>query len=814
MKIKNFNKYLMISVSIFSILLISFFIIHNPARADITTGLVGWWKFDEGSGTTAADSSGNGNTGTLTNGPTWSTGKIGQALSFDSADDYVNAGTLGSFGSQRNNGFALSFWVKRNSAAASWLIGREENYDFLNALSIEINAGAWGNSVPGSVSFGLCSNEATLKCLQGSLNSNLIPLNTWTHLGVVIIPSTNTIQFYINGVLKTTTYDIQDTPAVFGNFLGGVPIGAISNSSSAFGFYNGLVDEVRIYNRALSAAEVLELYNYTGGGTPTPTPTPSGTPTPTPSPTPTPTPTPTPPPDTTPPTISSGSPSGTLSAGTTQTTMSVSTNENATCKYSTSAGTAYASMSLQFNSGQANTFHSTTITGLSNGNSYTRYVRCQDTAGNANTSDYTITFSVASSGGGTVNAASCSRADVQTAIDAAVDGDIVVIPVGNCTWSARGGSGAGSKNGIYINNKRIYIKGAGKNSTIITDGTTSSDGDAGLIYITGSKNFEISDFTITGHVYHGISAFVSARDWKIHDMKFAGKTNQKLTGIYIQGINNGTPYGVVYKCEFIDSKVDFYGRGDADWQSPSTFGTADAMYVEDCTFDRTADDSGLAVDSNNGARIVARYNTFDNTHIYAHVMGVAPRGARHWEVYDNIFRAHDFYVNLWIMLESGTGVVFNNKIYGIYWNTGVQFQYQRSCPGGGYVDYGSGHDWASHPVADGTYASDGQNSGYPGRDQLGTGQDTGVYPSSQIHDPTYIWNNLYSPTLNGSPNVIVGGNVYNKDVCARASQQTQINRDWYESQKPGYMPYTYPHPLRAEAADTTPPTAPSGVAVQ
>jgi hypothetical protein len=50
-------------------------------------GLVGWWKFDEGSGTVAYDSSGNGNDGNLTNGPTWTTGKIGGALSFDGVND-------------------------------------------------------------------------------------------------------------------------------------------------------------------------------------------------------------------------------------------------------------------------------------------------------------------------------------------------------------------------------------------------------------------------------------------------------------------------------------------------------------------------------------------------------------------------------------------------------------------------------------------------------------------------------------------------------------------------------------------------------
>ncbi len=50
-------------------------------------GLVGWWKFDETNGTVAYDSSGNGNDGNFTNGPTWTTGKIGGALSFDGVDD-------------------------------------------------------------------------------------------------------------------------------------------------------------------------------------------------------------------------------------------------------------------------------------------------------------------------------------------------------------------------------------------------------------------------------------------------------------------------------------------------------------------------------------------------------------------------------------------------------------------------------------------------------------------------------------------------------------------------------------------------------
>ena len=58
----------------------------------MTRGLVGYWKFDEGGGTTAYDASGNGNDGTLTNGPKWTQGKEGGALAFDGRNDYVNAG--------------------------------------------------------------------------------------------------------------------------------------------------------------------------------------------------------------------------------------------------------------------------------------------------------------------------------------------------------------------------------------------------------------------------------------------------------------------------------------------------------------------------------------------------------------------------------------------------------------------------------------------------------------------------------------------------------------------------------------------------
>ena len=107
--------------------------------------------------------------------------------------------------------------------------------------------------------------------------------------------------------------------------------------------------------------------------------------------------------DTTPPVRSNGAPSGTLAAGTTQTTLSLGTDENATCRYATTAGVAYGSMPNPFTT-TGGTAHATTVTGLVNGGSYNYYVRCQDTAGNPNTNDFPIAFTVAS--GGTVTATS------------------------------------------------------------------------------------------------------------------------------------------------------------------------------------------------------------------------------------------------------------------------------------------------------------------------------------------------------------------------------------------------------------------------
>ena len=97
--------------------------------------------------------------------------------------------------------------------------------------------------------------------------------------------------------------------------------------------------------------------------------------------------------DVTPPVRSNGQPTGALVTGTTQATLSLVTNENAVCKYATAPNTAYASMPNTFTT-TGGVSHSALVTGLSNGQTYTYYVRCNDIRGNANTNDYMISFAV------------------------------------------------------------------------------------------------------------------------------------------------------------------------------------------------------------------------------------------------------------------------------------------------------------------------------------------------------------------------------------------------------------------------------------
>jgi len=116
--------------------------------------LVGWWRFDEGSGTVAHDTSGNGNDGTFHGDPQWVSGFIGGALEFDGVDDYVETGDL-----DLTESFTLTFWMRPSSIPSGWhsVVMKEYDYGFefdgTNLLGrVGNGAGGWGATVTTTIS--------------------------------------------------------------------------------------------------------------------------------------------------------------------------------------------------------------------------------------------------------------------------------------------------------------------------------------------------------------------------------------------------------------------------------------------------------------------------------------------------------------------------------------------------------------------------------------------------------------------------------------------------------------------------------------
>ena len=211
------------------------------------SGLVGYWKLDEGSGTTAADSSGFGNTGTLYNGPTWVDGMHGKGLSFDGATNFVQVEDSASL--DMTTQISIEGWVYPralvdSSGYDSHIISKCDLSDGTHRYNIGTHrSGKWFyNAYTGVEGTGL------------RLSNAAVSLNKWTYLAMTYDGSA--IDLYIDGLLDSSY--AQSGPILTTT----APLGIGSKQTGAYGgpvkaaFFNGIIDEVRIYNKALSQQEI------------------------------------------------------------------------------------------------------------------------------------------------------------------------------------------------------------------------------------------------------------------------------------------------------------------------------------------------------------------------------------------------------------------------------------------------------------------------------------------------------------------------------------------------------------------------------
>ena len=220
----------------------------------ISTGLQAHYAFDEGMENIANDLSGNGNNGTI-NGAVWITGKIGDALSFNGIDDYVSVPCMNS------DEISISAWFYKNeddmtSADALFSAWRR-------SLKRQLHEGfelRFHQNTPDRLDFILVSKKGNgIRTRRTATYTFSDSIGNWHHVAGSYNKTTGEQKLYVDGLLV----DTKKHPA--GNTI--VPLTyypdmRIGYSRVDNGYFNGTLDDVRLYNRTLSDQEVQDLYNH------------------------------------------------------------------------------------------------------------------------------------------------------------------------------------------------------------------------------------------------------------------------------------------------------------------------------------------------------------------------------------------------------------------------------------------------------------------------------------------------------------------------------------------------------------------------
>lgn len=420
-----------------------------------------------------------------------------------------------------------------------------------------------------------------------------------------------------------------------------------------------------------------------------------------------------------------------------------------------------------------------------------------------------------------ITARSCSREDVQAAIDQATDGDTVRIPEGHCIWrspeSCSGYMGPNRCTGVYIDSagtrRGITLAGAGSGKTIITDLTTTRfDGIAIFVNTRLGYPVRISQMSFNhdgfneseGSLPSTIRVRGTTTELRLDHLDFNFAGDRKAYAIYIQN----RVYGVIDNCKFrgdsgyvaiqvsAEEEGDVTDAGESSWQRPLSLGTSDAVYVEDSEF--IFNGLSAVIDGVHGARFVVRYCTIRNSYIQNHSPGHVGRGGLSSEIYNNTFvSTNSYYWPVW--LRAGTGVIFNNYVTG-YRDNNFQIDNQRTCMGVG-----------KYPRCDGSSAYDGNTpgeKGWPCLDQIGRGPGGTI--GNQPSEPFYAWNNGASKLVRRTEDCPTPP--YNVDHLKTLGESPMHFSNVFDfvndMARPGYTPYPYPHRLREQLDDTVSPAAP------
>ena len=232
-------------------------LLTQPCRADVTDGLIGWWRMDEAASgtctTTITDSSSSGSTGTCNNSPVWTNGKVGTgALIFTP----VSSGVQGSASPYIDVSNESKY---DNLPKMSWSGWYYETTSYPNTSIIMEKSNAWRiMCIGGFVSGAIATSNNGWYSAGTTLGGGVGSMNAWHHF-VFTYDGSNSRE-YLDGILTSTS-----SPSISGNIAraSGVHVRIGFSDAANTTFFSGSLDDIRIYKRTLTAAEVKAIY-YTG----------------------------------------------------------------------------------------------------------------------------------------------------------------------------------------------------------------------------------------------------------------------------------------------------------------------------------------------------------------------------------------------------------------------------------------------------------------------------------------------------------------------------------------------------------------------
>jgi N-acetylneuraminic acid mutarotase len=224
-------------------------------------GLAAAWGFNEGAGSTVGDASGNGQTGTIANA-TWTDGHTGAAaLAFNGSNAFVSTPSTVA---KTASSFTLSAWFKTNTTigahhllwegtAGSNGFGEPVNSPASAEMGLTVGSYNQNNKIAFFLGYDVPTNGKGANPIYIVSTSNFTDTTSWHHVAVTVMNLGNgsfSGSLYVDGVLKGTDTGVQNDRSQWGSMVIGKP-GASSR------YFNGNIDAVRIYSRALSLAEIL-----------------------------------------------------------------------------------------------------------------------------------------------------------------------------------------------------------------------------------------------------------------------------------------------------------------------------------------------------------------------------------------------------------------------------------------------------------------------------------------------------------------------------------------------------------------------------